>query len=99
MEDSHTAELQLDEDNRTKNAFFAVYDGHGGMWFPVVAAGRIISNLRRFGFSNMNRSERSQVRGHQRLQTSGRRTDLQGRELPRGSEDGVFGDRRGHLEK
>jgi len=36
MEDSHTAELQLDEDNRTKNAFFAVYDGHGGMWFLVI---------------------------------------------------------------
>lgn len=34
MEDAHTAELQLDEDNRTKNAFFAVYDGHGG---PSVA--------------------------------------------------------------
>lgn len=34
MEDAHTAELQLDEDNRTRNAFFAVYDGHGGMWFP-----------------------------------------------------------------
>ncbi|KAF9646036.1 PP2C-domain-containing protein [Thelephora ganbajun] len=30
MEDAHTAELQLDEDNRTRNAFFAVYDGHGG---------------------------------------------------------------------
>jgi len=36
MEDAHTAELQLDEDNRTRNAFFAVYDGHGGMSFPVI---------------------------------------------------------------
>lgn len=30
MEDSHTIRLQLDEDQATRNAFFAVYDGHGG---------------------------------------------------------------------
>lgn len=36
MEDAHTAELQLDEDNSTKNAFFAVYDGHGGTLFLVI---------------------------------------------------------------
>jgi serine/threonine protein phosphatase PrpC len=36
MEDAHTAELQLDEDNRTKNAFFAVYDGHGGTSSTVI---------------------------------------------------------------
>lgn len=30
MEDAHATRLHLDEDNRTKNAFFAVYDGHGG---------------------------------------------------------------------
>jgi protein phosphatase 2C family protein 2/3 len=30
MEDSHTTQLQLDDDKKTRNAFFAVYDGHGG---------------------------------------------------------------------
>ena len=43
MEDAHSAELQLDEDNRTKNAFFAVYDGHGGAPFLVtVCFGRCL---------------------------------------------------------
>ena len=30
MEDAHTAELFLDEGEENSNAFFAVYDGHGG---------------------------------------------------------------------
>ena len=45
MEDSHTTELQLDEDNRTRNAFFAVYDGHGGMWLPVIVCGVTPSHI------------------------------------------------------
>jgi protein phosphatase 2C family protein 2/3 len=31
MEDAHTTLLDLDENKNEKNAFFAVYDGHGGM--------------------------------------------------------------------
>ncbi|KXN88252.1 hypothetical protein AN958_07711 [Leucoagaricus sp. SymC.cos] len=30
MEDAHAAVLDLDEENKDTNAFFAVYDGHGG---------------------------------------------------------------------
>jgi len=30
MEDAHTADLSLDEGVENSNAFFAVYDGHGG---------------------------------------------------------------------
>jgi serine/threonine protein phosphatase PrpC len=30
MEDAHAAVLDLDQDAETSNAFFAVYDGHGG---------------------------------------------------------------------
>lgn len=30
MEDAHTAVLDLDGDKDDSNAFFAVYDGHGG---------------------------------------------------------------------
>ncbi|KAF5360471.1 hypothetical protein D9756_004721 [Leucocoprinus leucothites] len=30
MEDAHAAVLELDEENKDANAFFAVYDGHGG---------------------------------------------------------------------
>jgi protein phosphatase PTC2/3 len=32
MEDTHTAELSLDEGVENPNAFFAVYDGHCGMF-------------------------------------------------------------------
>lgn len=34
MEDSRAAILDLDGDASNANAFFAVYDGHGGMWVP-----------------------------------------------------------------
>lgn len=37
MEDAHTGELQLAGDNLPNNAFFAVYDGHRGMSFLVIA--------------------------------------------------------------
>lgn len=30
MEDAHAIELKLDADKDNSNAFFAVYDGHGG---------------------------------------------------------------------
>jgi protein phosphatase 2C family protein 2/3 len=33
MEDAHTAILSLEESTTDKNAFFAVYDGHGGIFF------------------------------------------------------------------
>jgi protein phosphatase PTC2/3 len=38
MEDAHTAELSLDEGVENHNAFFAVYDGHCGMFqqFPIL---------------------------------------------------------------
>jgi protein phosphatase PTC2/3 len=32
MEDSHAVLLKLDEGSEKSNAFFAVYDGHGGMF-------------------------------------------------------------------
>ena len=64
MEDAHTAELHLDEDNRTKNAFFAVYDGHGGTLFLVATC-----NLRHLKSTlfHANRSDRCQVCGKERL--------------------------------
>jgi len=31
MEDAHAAILDIDEEHGDRNAFFAVYDGHGGM--------------------------------------------------------------------
>lgn len=34
MEDSHAIVLDLDDDKQERNAFFAVYDGHGGMPSP-----------------------------------------------------------------
>lgn len=43
MEDAHTTKLDLDEDKpeSDSNAFFAVYDGHGGAFaaspYPLVA--------------------------------------------------------------
>ena len=30
MEDAHAIELNIDENEKEANAFFAVYDGHGG---------------------------------------------------------------------
>jgi len=32
MEDSHAAVLDLDGSEESSNAFFAVYDGHGGVF-------------------------------------------------------------------
>jgi serine/threonine protein phosphatase PrpC len=32
MEDAHAVVLNLNEDSDESNAFFAVYDGHGGMF-------------------------------------------------------------------
>jgi serine/threonine protein phosphatase PrpC len=32
MEDAHTAVLDLDGSEEISNAFFAVYDGHGGVF-------------------------------------------------------------------
>ena len=41
MEDTHAAVLPLDEGVENSNAFFAVYDGHGGS-FPIwVSFGRL----------------------------------------------------------
>ena len=34
MEDAHVIEMNLDGKEEESNAFFAVYDGHGGMFFP-----------------------------------------------------------------
>lgn len=45
MEDAHTAELQLEEDGRTKNAFFAVYDGHGGASVAKYAGRNVFKRL------------------------------------------------------
>lgn len=36
MEDSHAIVLDLDEQETETNAFFAVYDGHGGMSFLLL---------------------------------------------------------------
>lgn len=33
MEDAHAVVLSLDENEENPNAFFAVYDGHGGMFY------------------------------------------------------------------
>lgn len=91
MEDAHTAELQLDEDKRSRNAFFAVYDGHGGMMFSLGSP--VLGSL------NPNRSKRCQIRGEQRLQASDTGAELQGWELSGGSQEGVSGDRRRDLVK
>jgi hypothetical protein len=40
MEDAHTTILELD--TTEKNSFFAVYDGHGGRFFPLFS---IITDL------------------------------------------------------
>ena len=57
MEDAHTAELQLDQDNRPGNAFFAVYDGHGGE-FSLVVVLLVVSSRPPFNSVNVNRSVR-----------------------------------------
>src|ERR1700729_3724635 len=36
MEDAHAAELSLDQEVENSNAFFAVYDGHGGTFRRVL---------------------------------------------------------------
>ena len=33
MEDAHAAVLDLDGSGESGNAFFAIYDGHGGVFF------------------------------------------------------------------
>jgi len=38
MEDAHAAELSIDEEVENSNAFFAVYDGHGGAFLIVFNA-------------------------------------------------------------
>lgn len=35
MEDAHAAVLTLEDGTEEKNAFFGVYDGHGGKFFPL----------------------------------------------------------------
>lgn len=37
MEDAHTAVLTLEDGTKEKNAFFGVYDGHGGIFSPLVS--------------------------------------------------------------
>jgi protein phosphatase 2C family protein 2/3 len=44
MEDAHAAELSLDEGVENSNAFFAVYDGHGGT-FKRFSILHLISHL------------------------------------------------------
>jgi len=46
MEDAHSAELKLDQDNPTSNAFFAVYDGHGGASVAKYAGKNVFERLR-----------------------------------------------------
>jgi hypothetical protein len=38
MEDAHSIVLDLDEGANESNAFFAVYDGHGGVCFQYAPA-------------------------------------------------------------
>jgi serine/threonine protein phosphatase PrpC len=37
MEDAHAAVLFLDEGSEQSNAFFAVYDGHGGAYYTFLS--------------------------------------------------------------
>jgi protein phosphatase 2C family protein 2/3 len=46
MEDAHSAELKLDQDNPASNAFFAVYDGHGGANVAKYAGKNVFERLR-----------------------------------------------------
>lgn len=64
MEDSHTIQLQLDEDKATRNAFFAVYDGHGGMK-------RIIHPARSALTFGLIRCHSCKIRWSERLQAIG----------------------------
>lgn len=36
MEDAHTTVLDLDDTPEKSNAFFAVYDGHGGVYSVTI---------------------------------------------------------------
>lgn len=38
MEDAHAAVLTLEDDPEEKNAFFGVYDGHGGNFLPCLSS-------------------------------------------------------------
>lgn len=38
MEDAHAVVLSLDENEENPNAFFAVYDGHGGMFYASLSS-------------------------------------------------------------
>lgn len=52
MEDAHAAVLDLDEQPDKSNSFFAVYDGHGGM-FPCSLFSRPIIDP----YSRLNRRQ------------------------------------------
>lgn len=43
MEDAHTAVLDLDGQAESSNAFFAVYDGHGGTFHLYLLLAKIFS--------------------------------------------------------
>lgn len=40
MEDAHATVLDLDQNSESSNAFFAVYDGHGGTLAPISSSNR-----------------------------------------------------------
>jgi len=83
MEDAHAAVLDLDGLGES-NAFFAIYDGHGGVFLSSTIFLEIpISVIRIFC---------SQICWSKCAQTIGHRRELQGTKLGNGTQEGISRD-------
>jgi len=85
MEDAHAAVLDLDGPEETSNAFFAVYDGHGGVFLSssILTLKAPTSVIRIFC---------SEICWWKRAQTVGRRRELQGTKLGNGTQESISRD-------
>jgi hypothetical protein len=86
MEDAHTTLLKLDEGSG--NAFFAVFDGHGGAPLIICVEPKTASLI-----SLIDRLFCGKIRWTARCKTPRQRTGIQGIRVRTGPEEGVLGHR------
>ena len=85
MEDTHAAVLDLDGSGESSNAFFAVYDGHGGVFLSstILTLKVPISVIRTLCI---------RICWSKCAQTTGHRKQLQGTKVGNGTQASIYRD-------